>query len=193
MTKKLPILLSAVLLLFFANCKQAYQPKPYAYPRIFYPERNYVAINENCPFQFDVPVYTQLVPDPYNPEASCWKNLVFEPFNATVHLTYNAFNSVDQLDQYVEDTYKMAFKHIEKAEEIVEREFENKDLGLKGIIYDLEGKTATPFNFYITDSKSHFIRGSFYFNEKTNLDSVAPIYEFIRTDINYMMETLRFK
>lgn len=183
------IILFSLLLI---QCGRTYQPKPYAYPRIFYPERAYESKSFGCPFSFEAPVYTKIVQDPYSEVEKCWKNVVFKPFNATVHLTYRPFNSIEQLDQNIEDTYKLAFKHIEKAEEIVEREINFREKGLTGIIYDLEGKTATPFNFFLTDSKQHFIRGSFYFNEKTELDSVAPIYNFLLEDINRMIETFEF-
>ena len=61
------------------------------------------------------------------------------------------------------------------------------------MIYDLEGKTATPFNFYLTDGKKHFIRGSFYFNKKTEMDSVMPIYTFLNADIMRALETFQFQ
>ncbi len=174
------------------QCGKTYQPKPYAYPRIFYPEKAYEYKDLDCPFSFKAPIYTNVVQDPYSEAQKCWKNLVFKPFNATVHLTYRPFSSFDQLDKNIEDTYKLAFKHIEKAEEIIERDINFNKNGLTGVIYDLEGKTATPFNFFLTDSKHHFIRGSFYFNAKTELDSVAPIYDFILDDINEMISSFEF-
>jgi gliding motility-associated lipoprotein GldD len=123
----------------------------------------------------------------------CWYDLKYLPFNATLHLSYKQVFDQSSLDSLTEDAYKMAFDHLSKAEEIIEREIYDSALGLYGMIYDLEGKTATPFNFYLTDKKNHFFRGSFYFNEHTDKDSVAPIYDFLRKDIMHSIETFRWK
>jgi len=61
------------------------------------------------------------------------------------------------------------------------------------MIYDLQGKTATPFNFYITDEKKHYLRGAFYFNQKTTRDSVMPIYDFINEDIMRSIQSFGFE
>ena len=175
----------------FSSCKD-YTPKPKAYPRIIYPERAYKQIEADCPFSFEIPVYSELKPYTYEPRP-CWYNLEFTPFNATLHLSYAEFNTIDQLDSLTEDAYKLAFKHISRAEEIIEREVSDTSKGIYGMIYDLEGKTATPFNFYLTDRKSHFFRGSFYFNEKTERDSVLPIYQFLNQDIVKTIQSFNFK
>ncbi|MEY2925242.1 MAG: hypothetical protein RLZZ337_1792 [Bacteroidota bacterium] len=185
------ILALTIPLLFLFACKN-YTPKPNAYPRVIYPEKAYVASETNCPFSFEIPVYSKLVPYSYEPRP-CWYNLEYTPFNATLHLSYVTFKGINELDSLTEDAYKLAFKHISKAEEIIEREVSDSTKGLYGMIYDLEGKTATPLNFYLTDRKSNFFRGSFYFNTKTERDSVLPIYQFLNEDILRTIQSFQFK
>ncbi|NNJ56600.1 MAG: gliding motility lipoprotein GldD [Bacteroidia bacterium] len=169
-----------------------YVPKPSAYPRVEYPIKTYEQIDADCPFSFEIPKYSELQPYTYAVKP-CWYNLNYTPFNATLHTSYVSFNNLNELDSLAEDSYKLAFKHISKADEIIEREISDSTKGLYGMIYDLQGKTATPFNFYLTDGKNHFFRGSFYFNEKTKLDSIQPIYEFINADMMHTIETFEFK
>lgn len=170
-----------------------YIPKPKAYPRIYYPERNFTPIDTDCPFSFEIPSYSKLVPYAQEDEP-CWYNLQYPQFNATLHLSYIEMKSIADLDSLTEDAYKMVFKpHLQRAEEIIEREISDTAKGLTGLIYDLEGKTATPLNFYITDSKKHFFRGSFYFNTRTVRDSVLPIYNFINEDIMRSIKTFEFE
>ena len=59
--------------------------------------------------------------------------------------------------------------------------------------FSLEGETATSFRFYATDNKRHYLDGAFYFNHRTNVDSIAPVQEFIMKDIERMLETLNWK
>ncbi len=190
MSKQLVYILLATAL--FAACGD-YIPKPKAYPRIYFPERNFEAIETDCPFSFDIPTYSKLVPYTQENEP-CWYNLQYPQFNATLHLSYIPIQSVSDLDSLTEDAYKMVFKpHLQRAEEIIEREISDTAKGFSGLIYDLEGKTATPLNFYITDKKKHFFRGSFYFNTHTVRDSVLPIYNFINEDIMRSIKSFEFK
>ena len=183
-------LILASIIQFSCN---TYIPKPKAYPRILYPVKAYNKADANCPFTFDKPVYSIL--EPYGDAANtCWYNLVYSPFDATLHLSYLPITGTKELDSLAEDAYRMVFTpHIQRAEEIIEREISDSSKGLYGMIYDLEGKTATPFNFYLTDGKKHFIRGSFYFNKKTEMDSVMPIYTFLNADIMRALETFQFQ
>ena len=188
-----------VLLLFLGifsitGCRD-FTPKPKAYPRITYPERAYTkAPTDDCPFTFEIPTYSELVPYAGLDGKPCWYNLNYKSFDATLHLSYVPISSLADLDSLSEDAYKIVFKpHIQRAEEIIERELSDTSKNLKGMIYDLEGKTATPFNFYLTDEKNHFFRGSFYFNEKTVRDSVLPIYNFINEDIMHTLESFEFR
>lgn len=179
------------LIIPFAACKH-YTPKPKAYPRILYPTKDYKVAETDCPFTFEIPVYSKLSPYTYELKP-CWYNLEYTPFNATLHLSFVQFTTTKELDSLTEDAYKLAFKHISRAEEIIEREVSDSSKGIYGMIYDLEGKTATPFNFYLTDRNNNFFRGSFYFNEKTERDSVLPIYQFLNEDIIRTIQSFRFK
>ena len=187
MKKNRAIYLPLVLLL--AAC-QEYSPKPAAYPMVEVPDKSYEWVNPDCAFAFEIPSYAELKPARSGGE--CWFDLNYLPFDATLHLSYRKVNGTESLDSLMEDSYQLAFKHISRAEEIIEKEFTDSN-GNYGMIYDLEGRTATPFNFYITDKSSHFIRGSFYFNQKTKRDSVAPIYQFLKKDIYRSIRTLEWK
>jgi gliding motility-associated lipoprotein GldD len=187
------IILTGLFFLASINGCTSYTPKPKAYPRVIYPEKKYENTQVNCPFVFEKPIYSTM--NPYaDKNQPCWYNLYFPTFDATLHLSYIPINSVKALDSLAEDAYRMVFKpHLQRAEEIIEKELSDSAKGLSGMIYDLEGRTATPFNFYLTDRKKHFIRGAFYFNKKTDIDSVQPIYEFINKDIIHILETFSFK
>ncbi len=186
------VLILFVIIAALSSCRD-YTPKPKAFPKVDYPSRQYEQINVDCPFSFEIPTYAELV-NYKDQNQPCWYNIHYPQFNATLHLSYLPIDGISGLDSLSEDAYQMVFKpHIKMADEIIEREISDSTKGLIGMIYDLEGKTATPLNFYISDSKNHFFRGSFYFNSKTNRDSILPIYKFINEDIMHSIQTFEFK
>lgn len=193
MTKKHSITVFSLLISIGITSCTDYLPKPKAYPRIYYPQRTYSKTATDCPFSFDIPSYSKL--EQYTDgNEPCWYNLTYPQFNATLHLSYIPITGINDLDSLTEDAYKMAFTpHIQRAEEIIEREISDTTKGIRGMIYDLQGKTATPFNFYITDEKKHYLRGAFYFNQKTTRDSVMPIYDFINEDIMRSIQSFGFE
>lgn len=192
MMKMNKIGLLLILGVLWASC-QEYIPKPYAYPKVLYPEKEYIRTSADCPYSFEIPKYSKLEAYEYE-EQPCWYNLQFPDFKATLHLSYLPVSSQFTLDSLTEDAYQMVFKpHLQKADEIIQREISDTVKGLHGMVYDLEGKTATPYNFYITDKKNHFLRGSFYFNAKTSRDSIAPIYKFLNQDLLHVINTMEFQ
>ena len=58
---------------------------------------------------------------------------------------------------------------------------------------NIEGDVATPFQFYLTDSTTHFLRGSLYVKSKINQDSLAPVYEFLKRDAMHMINTFQWQ
>lgn len=185
-----------LVVLLAASCGgDNYTPKPHAYPREYYPEKKYIRFDTTAPFSFDYPVYSVVVP--YKGEDSLqnpwWYNIHYLPFNATLHLSYHAFNDRREFDRLFEDTRRLVYKHDIKAEEIAEIEVHQPASGSTGILYELEGNTATNLNFYISDGKKHFLRGALYFNSKTEIDSIAPIFRFLRNDVVRLIETARWK
>ena len=98
------------------------------------------------------------------------------------------------MDKYLEDSYSMMIKHISRAVGIRDSVVINRDRKVYGLVYFLEGEgVASPLQFYLTDSVNHFMRGSLYFNVRTNNDSLAPVIDFITDDIRHLIETIEWK
>lgn len=84
--------------------------------------------------------------------------------------------------------------HNKKATYIEEAPFA-KSNNVKGVLFTVEGPVASQLQFFITDSleKTHFFRGALYFNTRVRPDSIAPMYEFVRKDVERMLETFKWK
>ena len=59
--------------------------------------------------------------------------------------------------------------------------------------FSYKGNAASQSQFYLTDSISHFVTGSLYFNTKPNYDSILPAAVYLQKDIRHIMETMRWK
>lgn len=186
-------LLPVLMIVATSSCSNNQQaPKPKAYPRIEFPvyESYFIEVKE-CHYGFNIPVYAKLKPDPYPNPDECWYNVHFLPFNATLHLSYKPLKNRKELFKMLDDANTMVFKHVMKADEIKESFIKLPDK--YGIFYELDGSTATHNQFYITDSVHHFLRGSLYFNVRTNNDSIAPVVDFLKKDVLRIIASLKWQ
>ncbi|MBN2274170.1 MAG: gliding motility lipoprotein GldD [Bacteroidales bacterium] len=181
-----------VLVLFPAvSCKKTYTPKPRAYFRIDLPEKAYRQYSTECPFTFEYPVYGEIVEYTGKDAEPCWNNIEFSQFKGKIHLTYKPVN--ENLADYIEDIRMLAYKHIIKADDIIDKPFYYPDRHVYGILYDIRGNTASSVSFFATDSLHNFLSGSLYFGVPPNIDSIAPVLEFLKEDILHLIETLKWK
>ena len=57
----------------------------------------------------------------------------------------------------------------------------------------LSGQVPSQVQFYVTDTKQHFLRGALYFTTATQNEYLAPIIAFIQEDILHLLHTLAWK
>lgn len=181
-----------LLLLAATSCDQNYYPKPMGYFRIDLPDKNYVVFDSTFPYSFEYPDYAKIQPNRNPNTEPFWINLYFPPFKGTLHLSYKKVNG--NLNEYLEDTRTMVMKHIPKASAIENREYINDEAKVYGLTYTISGvSAASPYQFYLTDSTKNFVRGALYFNVVPNNDSLAPVIDFIKKDIDHLIETFEWK
>ncbi len=177
--------------LFVVSCSDEPIPKPVGYFRIDIPDHSYKTQDTNAlPFSFRYADYARIdMPDANNKD---WMNIVYPQFKAKIYLTY--FRMDTALSKYINDCYTMTYKHTSKATNIEPEAVLIPNHNVYGLIYYIEGsETASPLNFYVTDSVDNFLRGSLYFNLEPNNDSLAPVIRSIETDIDTLLQSLRWR
>lgn len=184
--------------LFIGSCKEITAPKPRGYFRIDLPKKEYISSDgalagkKELPLSFEYPVYGEIDFVKESDMEPGWFNIDFTGFKAKIYFTYMDVNG--DLPLLMEETYKMNVKnHIVKADAINEQVIDNPNENVYGILYNLKGGTATAVQFFVTDSVKHFFRGSLYFNAVPNQDSLAPVIDFFKEDIEHLIETLKWK
>ena len=61
------------------------------------------------------------------------------------------------------------------------------------ILFEVGGDAASTTQFYLTDKKKHFIRGALYFRTTPNADSLKPVVQFVRKDMEHMIQSFKWK
>jgi gliding motility-associated lipoprotein GldD len=172
-------------------------PKPRAYPRVVYPEKAYKPFETGyCNFTFDQPVYSKIEQDTAyfdeKPKDECWFNIVVPQLNAKIYCSYYPIHSRTDFDKFVADAFEMTNKHTVKATYIDEVPVHRPADHVHGVVFNVEGPAASSYQFFLTDSTKHFVRGALYFNTVARPDSLAPVVAFMREDLNRMVETLKW-
>ena len=93
----------------------------------------------------------------------------------------------------LEDAYNYAYKHNLKASAIAANKFSSVEHSVHGLSYELKGNVASPLQFYVTDSTSHFLRGALYFEHSPNADSIGPVLDYIKSDVEHLYTSLRWQ
>lgn len=197
---KWPVLI-LVALLFITACggETDYTPKPRGYYRINFPERGYRAYVSNNPFTFQYPKYAVMEKDTLSRPSEkllnmqTLLNMQFPQFNGTLHLSYETIPDKKIFNQLVEDAHKFAFKHTVKATSIDEAIIHYPDRKVYGIYYTIDGNAASSVQFYLTDSVKHYLRGALYFNSEPRLDSIQPVLNFVKQDVDVMIKSFKWK
>lgn len=178
------------LILF--SCNQDYTPKPRGYFRIDLPEKAYRPFDTTYPYTFEYPVYAEVVPDRGENSEPFWINIEYPRYNGTIYISYKSISG--NLLEYLEDSRSFVMKHIPKAEAINDSLIYRPDEQVYGLIYNIEGTgAASPCQFFVTDSSTHFLRGALYFNTTPNNDSLEPVIHLIRADIRHLLESFQWK
>ena len=177
--------------ILYACSNGADTPKPKGYLRTDFETKSYTILKGQYPYTFEYPTYRIVEKDTLKNAEPYWITINFKSYNSQLHLSYKKINK--NLSLYIEDARKMAYKHTIKADAIDEILVKRDSVKVYGIIYDIKGNTATSLQFFLTDSNRHFLRGSLYFKNEPNKDSLAPSIEYFRKDVEHLINTLKWE
>lgn len=176
-----------------AACGAEYTPKPKGYNRIDLPAQVYKQLPDQYPYTFEMSQHAKIRPDSSLIAEPYWINLIYPKLGANIQLTYKSLNNDQKkLNDLIEDARKLTGKHQIKAYGIEEAEVKTA-AGDVASIFELTGEVPSQFQFYVTDSTTHFLRGALYFRTATQNDSLAPVIEFAKRDIIQLLNTLQWK
>lgn len=195
----IPVACWLLLISFFvASCNTNYTVnKKRGFFKIEFPEKKYRLYDQpGYPYSFEYPVYAQVIKDSTffedKPENDWWINIDFPQFSGRVFVSYKEVGK-NKFDSLVNDAFTMSYKqHSYKASSIEPIPFRTPN-NIDGIYFSLTGNTATANQFFITDSVKHFLRGALYFDATPNEDSLSIVNDFLKKDLEHLINTLKWK
>ncbi|MEL6274768.1 MAG: hypothetical protein AAFU03_06690 [Bacteroidota bacterium] len=149
-----------------------------------------------CHFNFEFPDYALVEQKDLffddTPADPCWFDLYLPNFDGRIHFSYYPIESLADWEKKRDQAFEMATYHTKRASRIEEMRID-KSPELGGMIFDIDGPAASPYQFFLTDSTSHFVRAALYFNTQARPDSLRPIIDYVVTDIDRLIETFEWK
>ena len=191
-----------IIAVLFSACNSGtpdYTPKPRGYFRIVFPKKEYQQFNGPYPFTFLYPKYAVVEPDTSIARdkklinMKYLLNMQFPQFNGTLHLSYESITSRKVFNELIEDAHSFAFKHSVKATAINQALINKPQSKIFGIYYTIDGNAASSAQFFLTDSVHNYIRGALYFNTEPRLDSIQPVLDFVKKDMDVMIGSFKWK
>ena len=182
--------------LLLTACNTPFVAKNKGYAAIAFPAKSYQSFNEpGYPYTFEYPSYAQIDKNinyfGVSKKTDSWINIHFPSMAATFYVSYTKIKG-QQLDTLIRDAYTFANNHNSRASFIADSLFSN-DHGVEGVFFHIGGDVATSYQFFLTDSTTHFFRGALYFDTTPNEDSLAPVNAFLYKDLKHLVNTFRWK
>lgn len=171
--------------------------KKKGYFHIDFPEKKYQVFNlPGYPYTFEYPVYAKVLKDSSFFEEKAgdwWLNIDVPQFAGRIYISYKAIGGQNKFDSLVRDGFKLAYKqHVDISTGIEERRIMTPNK-VEGMYFNLGGNTATANQFFLTDSTKHFLRGALYFDATPNADSLGIVNDFLKKDVEHLINTLKWK
>jgi gliding motility-associated lipoprotein GldD len=183
--------------MLIAACNSDYPYRPRGYFKIDLPQKSYQKFEHSgFPYTFEYPSYARIIQDTaffeQRPENPYWINVDFPQFGSRIHLSYKEVGK-NNYDSLVADAFTLSYKqHTYKASAIEPEPFTTPN-GSSGVYFSLRGNTATSNQFFISDSTKHFLRGALYFSATPNEDSLRPVNDFLRKDVEHLINTVQWR
>ena len=180
------LIVSIISILCLIQCNEFYTPRPRGWPRLEYPTATYRIHQDKTPFSFEYSSLSEI-----NIKDNHWADIYYPNMKATIYMTYKSIEN--NINTLLKEVHKLTYNHTIKADGIIEQPFENNTNKVFGMMYNLKGDVASNLQFFVTDSIKHILCGSLYFYAHPNPDSIQPALDYIKKDIQHIMETFKWK
>lgn len=177
-------------IMLFSCGEENYIPKPPTYLRLELPDHSYKKFDKDCPYTFEI-AETFDVKTMRGDTSSCSKEIDLGKLNGSIFLHYWKMDK--PLSFYINSANDEVDRHKIKATSIDDSRIIRESDRVFGTYFKFQGDVATPFQFYLTDSTTHFVYAEVLFNSIPNYDSLKPSLDYLDVDLKKMLETFKWK
>jgi len=176
------------------SCDNDPVPKPKAFLRLDYPQHKYIEVNPPLPFSFEKNEFATDISSVKisGNQKTFGLDVSYPSLKGTIYITYKKIID-NNLKSFLIDAQNITQKHTQKADAIIQQPYIDLKKRVFGMFYEVGGNAASQSQFYVTDSIKHFVTGSLYFYVKPNYDSILPAADYLKKDIQHIMQTIKWK
>ncbi|HRP52788.1 MAG TPA: hypothetical protein PLI97_04705 [Fluviicola sp.] len=193
MTTKLLFTLILIAILTSCGGDEILIPKPPYYLRTDFPKHTYALEEKSSTYQFELAQAYQSKLIDFKGQPTDHQEIDLGPLNGKLYLSYFPVYNRDTLIKYINISNDRVDEHQVKATKIIDKTFIFPEKKVYGTFFELQGNVATNYQFYLTDSTSHFLRGEVLLNCRPNYDSLKPTLNYLKQDLLHLVETLTWK
>lgn len=191
--KALELLTLSFLIFGCSKSNQDFSPKPRGFNRLDLPAHEYQLLPNKHPYSFEYSKSAIVQLDTFKNAEPHWIVIFYPKLNTRIQFTYKPVkNDPARLQNMMADAAKLAFNHDKKAYSITDKMLITKS-GKKAVIFELEGEVPSPYQFFVTDSTKHYLRGAVYLMTATENDSLKPVIDYMKVDSRHILETLKWQ
>jgi gliding motility-associated lipoprotein GldD len=181
-------------LFIFTSCGEPNAvPKPSTFLRTEFPAHGYR--NYTSPNQFQFKLANLFMPKTFEQAQNNYsvQEIDLGPLNGTLFLYYLRIPSKDSLPEIINFANDKVDEHKIMADKIDFEQIIEPNKRVFGTFFELKGNVATNFQFYLTDSTQHFLRGEVLLNCRPNYDSLRPTLQYLKTDLQELVHSFKWK
>ncbi|MCQ2300548.1 MAG: hypothetical protein MJZ81_10545 [Bacteroidales bacterium] len=192
--KRLTLIVATLLLLCSACHRNDYMPKPSTYLRFDFPAKAYQTYDTAAlPFTFEGAKEANITVKKNTPTDK-WVDILYPNYRGVVFLSYKTLRGPEDLRGQIDTSYELLKMHFDHSSGVDERQFVNPQKKVYASTYLLKGSNvASTYQFWVTDSTHHFLRGSLFLDCTPNNDSLAPVLDYLQQDLKHLLETLTWR
>lgn len=182
-----------VILLATSACNDANPvPKPSTFLRTEFPEHAYRSYLSPQNLRFSLA--NLYMPKTFEQAQSNYsvQEIDLGPLNGTLFLYYLRLPSKDSLSEIINFANDKVDEHKIMADKIDFEQIIEPKKRVYGTFFELKGNVATNFQFYLTDSSQHFLRGEVLLNCRPNYDSLRPTLQYLKTDLQTLIKSFKW-
>ena len=105
---------------------------------------------------------------------------------------YLRIPSKDSLPEIINFANDKVDEHKIMADQIDFEQILKPSKKVYGTFFELKGNVATNFQFYLTDSLQHFLRGEVLLNCRPNYDSLRPTLQYLKADLQELVNSFEW-
>jgi gliding motility-associated lipoprotein GldD len=169
-----------------------YTPKPRGFYRIDLPEAHYADFSsDELPYSFRISRLATIELPPLD-EPGSWINIAYATLNVKLYCTYQKITPAT-LSLSGKECRELVARSVRNADAITEQAYENPDIHVYATLFRIDGESASPVQFMLTDSLHHFFRGALYYQCKPDVDSLAPVTRYLQEDVIELIQSFQWK